>query len=120
MNSSNCCGVPVLMTSPSLATRDLKASAWATFVARTSLAVFLIAVAFGRRLAVATLLLYMAQGAMGLPVFQKGGAVLIIDALAWTDTPMALATAYVVPPLARNGRIADWYGRSSGSVTRFR
>ena len=35
-----------------------------------TLAVFLIAVAFGRRLAVATLLLYMAQGAMGLPVFQ--------------------------------------------------
>jgi biotin transport system substrate-specific component len=35
-----------------------------------TLAVFLIAVAFGRRLAVATLLLYLAQGAMGLPVFQ--------------------------------------------------
>ena len=35
-----------------------------------TLAVFLIAVAFGSRLAVATLLLYMAQGAIGLPVFQ--------------------------------------------------
>ncbi len=35
-----------------------------------TLAVFLIAVAFGSRLAVATLLLYMAQGALGLPVFQ--------------------------------------------------
>jgi biotin transport system substrate-specific component len=36
-----------------------------------SLAVLLIASAFGMRLAVATLLLYMAQGAMGLPVFQS-------------------------------------------------
>jgi len=35
-----------------------------------TLAVFLIAIAFGRRLAVATLLLYMAEGAAGLPVFQ--------------------------------------------------
>jgi biotin transport system substrate-specific component len=35
-----------------------------------TLAVFLIAVAFGSRLAVATLLLYMVQGALGLPVFQ--------------------------------------------------
>lgn len=36
-----------------------------------TLAIFLIAAAFGMRLAVATLLLYMAQGAMGFPVFQS-------------------------------------------------
>lgn len=36
-----------------------------------TLAIFLIAAAFGMRLAVATLLLYLAQGAMGLPVFQS-------------------------------------------------
>jgi len=35
-----------------------------------TLAVLLIASAFGLRLGVATLLLYMAEGAMGLPVFQ--------------------------------------------------
>jgi biotin transport system substrate-specific component len=35
-----------------------------------SLAVFMIAAAFGMRLAVATLLLYLAQGALGFPVFQ--------------------------------------------------
>ncbi len=35
-----------------------------------TLAVFLIAIAFGSRLAVATLLLYLAEGAFGLPVFQ--------------------------------------------------
>jgi biotin transport system substrate-specific component len=35
-----------------------------------TLAVFLIAAAFGLRLGVATLLLYMAEGAMGFPVFQ--------------------------------------------------
>ncbi|MBB6012253.1 biotin transport system substrate-specific component [Aquamicrobium lusatiense] len=36
-----------------------------------TLAVLLIASAFGMRLAVATLVLYMAQGAIGLPVFQS-------------------------------------------------
>lgn len=35
-----------------------------------TLAVFLVAAAFGRRLGLATLLLYMAEGASGLPVFQ--------------------------------------------------
>ncbi len=35
-----------------------------------TLAIFLIATAFGSRLAIATLLLYMAEGAIGLPVFQ--------------------------------------------------
>jgi biotin transport system substrate-specific component len=36
-----------------------------------TLAIFLISAAFGMRLAVATLVLYMAQGAMGFPVFQS-------------------------------------------------
>jgi len=35
-----------------------------------TLAVFVIAAAFGKRLGLATLLLYMAEGATGLPVFQ--------------------------------------------------
>ncbi|RWO05497.1 MAG: biotin transporter BioY [Mesorhizobium sp.] len=39
-------------------------------ISMQTLAVFLISAAFGMRLAVATLLLYMAEGAMGLPVFQ--------------------------------------------------
>lgn len=36
-----------------------------------TLAVFLIAAAFGRRLALATLILYLVEGAAGLPVFQS-------------------------------------------------
>lgn len=36
-----------------------------------TLAIFLIAAAFGMRLAIATLLLYMLQGTMGFPVFQS-------------------------------------------------
>jgi biotin transport system substrate-specific component len=39
-------------------------------ISMQTLAVFLIAAAFGMRLGVATLLLYMADGAMGFPVFQ--------------------------------------------------
>ncbi|CAN7647296.1 biotin transporter BioY [Mesorhizobium sp. LjRoot246] len=40
-------------------------------ISMQTLAVMLIAAAFGMRLGVATLLLYMAEGAMGLPVFQS-------------------------------------------------
>jgi biotin transport system substrate-specific component len=39
-------------------------------ISMQTLAVFLIAAAFGMRLGVATVLLYMAEGAMGFPVFQ--------------------------------------------------
>jgi biotin transport system substrate-specific component len=39
-------------------------------ISMQTLAVFLVAAAFGMRLGVATLLLYMAEGAMGFPVFQ--------------------------------------------------
>lgn len=38
-----------------------------------TLAIFTIAAAFGQRLAIATLLLYIAEGAAGLPVFTNGG-----------------------------------------------
>ncbi|MER9072669.1 biotin transporter BioY [Mesorhizobium sp. M0904] len=40
-------------------------------ISMQTLAVFLIAASFGMRLGVATLLLYMAEGAMGFPVFQS-------------------------------------------------
>ncbi|MER9890666.1 biotin transporter BioY [Mesorhizobium sp. M0119] len=40
-------------------------------ISMQTLAVFLIAASFGMRLGVATLLLYMAEGASGLPVFQS-------------------------------------------------
>ncbi|TIT45907.1 MAG: biotin transporter BioY, partial [Mesorhizobium sp.] len=40
-------------------------------ISMQTLAVFLIAAAFGMRLGVATLLLYMAEGAMGFLVFQS-------------------------------------------------
>ncbi|MER8611832.1 biotin transporter BioY [Mesorhizobium sp. M0563] len=40
-------------------------------ISMQTLAVFLIAASFGMRLGVATLLLYMVEGALGLPVFQS-------------------------------------------------
>lgn len=46
---------------------------WPVPATLQTLAIFTIAAAFGRKLAVATLLLYLAEGAMGLPVFTKGG-----------------------------------------------
>lgn len=44
-----------------------------TPVTLQTLAIFTIAAAYGRKLAVATLLAYLAEGAAGLPVFTNGG-----------------------------------------------
>ena len=46
---------------------------WPVPMTMQTLAVFLISAAYGRNLAVATMLLYLAEGAIGLPVFSKGG-----------------------------------------------
>jgi len=46
---------------------------WPVSASLQTLAIFIIAAAFGRKLAVATLLLYLAEGAAGLPVFYQGG-----------------------------------------------
>jgi biotin transport system substrate-specific component len=46
---------------------------WPVPATLQTLAIFAIASAYGRKLAVATLGLYLAQGAMGLPVFTGGG-----------------------------------------------
>lgn len=46
---------------------------WPVPVTLQSFAVAAIAAAFGARMAVATVALYLAQGAMGLPVFATGG-----------------------------------------------
>jgi len=46
-----------------------------TPVTLQTLAIFTIAAAYGRNLAVATLIAYLAEGAAGLPVFTNGGGV---------------------------------------------
>jgi biotin transport system substrate-specific component len=45
---------------------------WPVPMTLQTLAIFLISAAYGRNLAVATLLVYLAQGALGLPVFATG------------------------------------------------
>lgn len=46
---------------------------WQVPATLQTLAIFVIAASFGRKLAVATLLAYLVEGAMGLPVFTNGG-----------------------------------------------
>lgn len=46
---------------------------WPVPATLQTLAIFVLAAAFGRKLAVATLALYLFEGALGLPVFTKGG-----------------------------------------------
>ncbi|MEM7120565.1 MAG: biotin transporter BioY [Pseudomonadota bacterium] len=48
----------------------VKVPLWPVDASLQTLALFTIAAAFGRRLAVATLVLYLVEGALGLPVFQ--------------------------------------------------
>jgi biotin transport system substrate-specific component len=48
---------------------------WPVPMTLQTLAVFLIAAAYGRNLAVATLLAYLVEGAVGLPVFATGAGV---------------------------------------------
>jgi biotin transport system substrate-specific component len=48
---------------------------WPVPMTMQTLALFLISAAYGRNLAVATMLLYLAEGAIGFPVFAKGGGI---------------------------------------------
>lgn len=52
---------------------QVKVPMWPVPTTLQTLAIFTIAAAFGRKLAVATLLAYLAEGAAGLPVFTNGG-----------------------------------------------
>lgn len=71
-----------------------------------TLAIFAIAAAYGRNLAVATVLTYLAQGAIGLPVFANGGG------LAYFAGPTAGYLAGFVIAAAITGAAADrgWAG----------
>jgi biotin transport system substrate-specific component len=51
----------------------VKVPMWPVPTTLQTLAIFTIAAAYGRNLAVATLLAYLAEGAAGLPVFTNGG-----------------------------------------------
>ena len=46
---------------------------WPVPMTMQTLALFVISAAYGRNLATATMLLYLAEGAVGFPVFSKGG-----------------------------------------------
>jgi biotin transporter BioY len=52
---------------------QVKVPMWPVPTTLQTLAIFTIAAAYGRNLAVATLLAYLAEGAAGLPVFTNGG-----------------------------------------------
>lgn len=51
---------------------------WPVPMTMQTLAVLLVGMAFGARLAGATLLAYLAQGALGLPVFASGGGLVFL------------------------------------------
>lgn len=79
---------------------------WPVPATLQTLAIFVIAAAYGRNLAVLTVLAYLAEGAIGLPVFAKGGG------LAYFAGPTAGYLAGFVIAAAITGAAADrgWAG----------
>ncbi|QPC87055.1 biotin transporter BioY [Mesorhizobium sp. NBSH29] len=74
---------------------------WPVPMTLQTLAIFLIAAAYGRNLAVATLLAYLVEGAVGLPVFASGGG------LAYLAGPTGGYLAGFVVAAAIVGHAAD-------------
>lgn len=74
---------------------------WPVPATMQTLVIFTLAAAYGRNLALATLLLYLAEGAMGLPVFTKGGG------LAYFAGPTTGYLAGFVIAAAMTGWAAD-------------
>ncbi|MET0598860.1 MAG: biotin transporter BioY [Mesorhizobium sp.] len=80
---------------------------WPVPMTLQTLALFAISALYGRKLAVATMLAYLAQGAVGLPVFASGGG------LAYLAGPTGGYLVSYVPVAALVGYAADrGYGRN--------
>ena len=79
----------------------IKVPFWPVPMTLQTLAIFAIAAAYGRNLAVATLLAYIAEGAAGLPVFTQGAG------LAYLAGPTAGYLAGFVIAAAIVGAAAD-------------
>ncbi|MEM9999837.1 MAG: biotin transporter BioY [Pseudomonadota bacterium] len=72
---------------------QIKVPFWPVPVTMQTLAIFTLAAAYGSRLAVATILVYLAQGAVGLPVFTNGGGLGYFAASATTGYLIAYVIA---------------------------
>ncbi len=66
---------------------------WPVRLSMQSFVVLAIGLACGRRLGTVTLLAYLAEGALGLPVFQGGMA-----PPTWLGRPVAICSASCSPP----------------------
>ncbi|MCI5073645.1 biotin transporter BioY [Oricola sp.] len=72
---------------------QVKVPMWPVPTTMQSLAIFTIAAVYGRKLAVATLLAYLAEGAAGLPVFTNGGGLAYFATSATTGYLIAFVLA---------------------------
>ncbi len=76
---------------------------WPVPMTMQTFAVLVIAMAYGARLAGATILLYLAEGAIGLPVFASGGGVLYMAGPTGGYLAGFLVAAVLVGWLAERG-----------------
>lgn len=72
---------------------QVKVPMWPVPTTLQSLAIFTIAAAYGRNLAIATLLAYLAEGALGLPVFTNGGGLAYFATSATTGYLLGFVVA---------------------------
>lgn len=84
-----------------IAAAKVKVPFWPVPMTLQTLAVFLIAATYGRNLAVATVIAYLVEGAIGLPVFATGGG------LAYMTGPTGGYLAGFVVAAAIVGHAAD-------------
>jgi biotin transport system substrate-specific component len=85
---------------------------WPVPMTMQTLVVLVLGVAYGWRLAGATVLLYLAQGALSLPVFAGGGGLAYMSGPTGGYLVGFLLAAVAVGWLAERGWLARWRARS--------
>lgn len=81
---------------------------WPVKMSMQTFVVLALAVAYGGRLAAATVLLYLAEGALGLPVFQSGSGLSYFGGPTTGYLAGFIVAAYVVGTLAERGLMRHW------------
>ena len=81
---------------------------WPVKLSLQSFVVLALALAYGGRMAAATVLAYLAEGALGLPVFQGGAGLAYMAGPTGGYLAGFVLSAFVVGTLADRGGLATW------------
>ena len=90
---------------------------WPVKMSMQDFVVLTLAVVYGSRLAAATVVAYIAEGALGLPVFVSGGGLAYFAGPTTGYLAGFVIAAFVVGTLAERGIMRSWLGALAGFVT---